>query len=44
MFYAPKEVPLGDKRKRLHSTLGYRSLGQMFSEWFLEQEQEKQVA
>jgi len=24
-FYAPKEVPLGDKQKRRHSTIGYIS-------------------
>ena len=31
-------------RKRLHSTLGYRSPCQMLSEWRLEQQREKQVA
>ena len=31
-------------RKRLHSTLGYRSPCQMLSDWHLDQRQEKQVA
>ena len=38
-----QEGCLGGNRKRLHSTLGYRSPGQMSSDWFLEQEQEKQT-
>ena len=39
VFYVRKEVPLGDKRKRQHSSLGYRSPIQFLENWFKEQQQ-----
>ena len=33
-FYAPEEVPLGDNRKRKHSTLGYASPKKFLEDWF----------
>jgi len=33
-FYAPKEVPLGDNRKRIHSTLGFASPMNFLETWF----------
>ncbi len=37
VFYAPKEVPLGDNRKRRHSGLGYDIPNEVYSAWLAQQ-------
>lgn len=44
VFYAPKELPLGDNRKREHFTLGYNSPVRFLKDWIREPHQEKLTA